>query len=120
MSTLITRSMDGNRVAGLIRESSDALEKSHIMKAKPCKLLMLFGYNSGGAQFLQLFDSATLPADGTVPSVAPIPIEAAKPFSIAIGICGIPFDTGLVVCNSSTAGTKTIGADDCWFTGILA
>ena len=71
------------------------------------------GYNSGAAQFLQVFDSSTLPADTAVPAVV-IAIAATSNFSIDFGVLGRGFVRGCVICNSSTGPTKTIGAANCW------
>ena len=93
---------------------SAALEASRIAKASAGVLYGISGYNSGGAQFLQLHDSATLPADTAVPAVV-YPIAATSAFSFDFGMHGMACNVGIVVCNSSTAPTKTIGAANCWF-----
>ena len=77
----------------------------------------LYGFTvnntNAAAQYIQVFDSVTLPADGAVPDVL---------FTIAgasdKGVLWLPprrFRRGIVICNSSTAGTKTIGSADCFF-----
>ena len=66
-----------------------------------------------GAQFVQVFDARDLPADGTVPL-----ISKSVPASDATGFLWIPprrFEAGLIICNSSTQGTKTLGSADCLF-----
>jgi|SRR6478752_1587987 len=105
-----------NPVSGTLVNSA-AYEASHILKNSPGTLITIFGYNSGGAQFIQLHNSATLPAEGAAP-VAVIPVAAASRFEITIPVSGIPFTTGIVVCNSSTGPTKTIGSADCYFTAV--
>lgn len=65
------------------------------------------------AQFLQVFDLAVLPADGTAPNIL---FQVGG--SSDKGVQWLPARKllqGLVICNSSTAGTKTIGAADCFF-----
>lgn len=69
---------------------------------------------NAAAQFLNVFDAATLPADTAVPLIAPkLPAADAQGFSY--GTNGREFLSGLVLCNSSTQATKTIGAADCFF-----
>lgn len=88
---------------------------SKIAKAQPGILFGLTGYNSSAsAQFIQLHNAATLPADTAIPEVL-IKVAAGSSFSLDYGKYGRWFDTGIIVCNSSTGPTKTIGSADCWF-----
>jgi hypothetical protein len=88
---------------------------SLIIKATPGTLKQVFGYNSAAAdQFIQLHDSATLPAEASVPEDVVI-ARAGSNFVIDFGESGKAFAAGITVCNSSTAPTKTIGAANCWF-----
>ncbi|MDT5061504.1 MAG: hypothetical protein QOH63_1963 [Acidobacteriota bacterium] len=111
--------LSGGAAAGASRVNSSALEASHILKASPGTLISLMGYNSkGSAQFIQLLDSATLPADAAVPALV-FTVPASSNFSVDVPITGLPFTAGIVVCNSSTAASKTIGSADCFFTGVI-
>lgn len=95
--------------------SSTAYEASRVIKASSGILFGISGYNSAAtAQFIQLHDAAALPADGAVP-VEVITVPAASNFSIDFGVHGKAFGLGIVVCNSSTGPTKTIGAANCFF-----
>lgn len=98
--------------------SSAAYEASKILKASAGKLISVSGYNSGATQFIQLFNSATLPANGVAPAKV-IAVPTGSNFSIDVPLTGIPFTAGIVICNSSTGPTKTIGAADCYFTAVI-
>jgi hypothetical protein len=80
--------------------------------------IVVYGFTAystkASSQFLNVFDANALPADTAVPL-----------FSFALGANsgvgfgwqpnGRQFQTGLVLCNSSTDATKTIGSVDCFF-----
>lgn len=105
--------------AGAVRVSSTALEASHILKASAGTLISIIGYSAkASAQFIQIHDSATLPADAAVPVVT-FTVPATGNFSLDVPITGMPFTTGIVVCNSSTSSTKTIGSADIFVTAVL-
>lgn len=94
---------------------STAYENAHVIKNAPGILIMLKGYNSGPDQWVQIHDAAALPADAVVP-LALQRVAAGDNFFFIIPVCGLPPTVnGLVVCNSTTGPTKTIGAADCWF-----
>lgn len=95
--------------------SSAAYEASRIAKAKSGVCYRITVYNSkGSAQFIQVHDSATLPADNAVPAVVQTVATVAN-LTIDFGRTGRFFSNGITVCNSSTGPTKTIGSADCWF-----
>jgi hypothetical protein len=68
----------------------------------------------GSAQFINVFDANTLPANAAVPLFS-APILANNVSALAFPSNGRRFKTGLVLCNSSTDATKTIGSADCFF-----
>jgi hypothetical protein len=78
---------------------------------------LLFGFtvysSNAAAQFILLFDSNTLPADGALPLI-PFPIGATQGAAFS-WTPGRSFSRGIVLCNSTTANSKTIGAADTWF-----
>ena len=93
---------------------SGGLAKSFVIPGQ----VLLYGFTVSStnvaAQFVQLFDAQTLPADGAVP----VTFLAVTTNAQARGYYGKPgrrFTGGIVLCNSSTAGTKTIGSADCLF-----
>jgi len=99
-----------------INSTSTVYEKSHVVSSGAARLFGVFGYNSGAAQFVLVFDVAgsLIPADGAVPTLI-IPAAATSAFSLYYGSVGRWFNGGIVLCNSSTGPTKTIGVADCWF-----
>lgn len=70
--------------------------------------------SKASSQFIQVFDLSALPADATVP-IFPLPVNANSQVSAYYGPMGRVFHQGLVLCNSSTATTKTLGSVDCFF-----
>ena len=94
-----------------------ALAASKVIKSSAGSLKSLSVYNSGAAQFILIMNTASLPANGTVTLLyPPIPIAAASVIMLEFSrplVAG----TGIVVCNSSTAPSKTIGSADCIFHG---
>ena len=93
--------------------TTTAYAASIIAKATAGTLYMITGYNSGPDQFMQIHDSATLPANAAVPKVIFL-VPAASNFSYDLGNYGRYFAAGITICNSTTGPTKTIGAANCW------
>lgn len=98
-----------------LNATSSAEEASKIIKARPGILYGLIVYNNNAAaQFIQLHDSATVPANGVVPVIV-FEIAAQTTRSLDFGENGRSFANGIVVCNSTTDTIKTIGGADCLF-----
>ncbi|MFZ4777748.1 MAG: hypothetical protein ACOYM3_20455 [Terrimicrobiaceae bacterium] len=97
------------------RENSTAYEISRVIQGSACTLATLSVDNSGPGQFIQLFDSATVPADGVAP-VWTFRIPAASSVAVDFGASGLPFTNGCAASNSTTGPTKTQGSANCFFT----
>lgn len=87
---------------------------SLVVKTGPGILYGFTVYSSkAGAQFIQVFDAASLPAEGAIPATV---FTVATTSNLGVNwLPGRTFLTGCVICNSSTGPTKTIGSADCWF-----
>jgi len=97
--------------------SGGGLVASRVISTTPIKLLSLIVLNTGGAQYIQLFETTTVPADSAVPVIPAVYVGANSTVQFDFGVFGIDFDA-LCVCNSSTAETKTIGSANCAITAI--
>jgi hypothetical protein len=80
--------------------------------------IVVYGFTvystNAAAQFLNVFDASTVPADSAVPLFS-WPLAAHNGAAFGFTPRGRQFQTGLVLCNSSTDSDKTIGAADCFF-----
>lgn len=95
--------------------NSNGERASLVVKAETGRLYGLVVYNnSANQQFIQLHDATSVPADGATPIVVfEVPTQTAR--TLDFGIRGRRFNKGIIVCNSSTDTTKTIGSADCVF-----
>lgn len=106
-------------VSGASIVASTAAAASLVIKASAGTLMSLVGYNGkASAQFIQVHNTTTVVADTAVP-IYSFTVPAVSNFSLDVPVSGSPFTTGIMVCNSSTQATKTIGSADCWFTAVI-
>jgi hypothetical protein len=76
--------------------------------AVPATWLEAVAWNgSGAAAYLMIFDSAALPADGTVPSVTAVAVGIGDTVSADVGPDGLTFVNGITIALSSTPLTLT-------------
>lgn len=99
--------------ASISTVDSAAYESSHVGKSSAGTFYGVWGHNSGPDQFIQIHNAASLPADTAVPKFTFL-VKALSPFYFEPP-SPVSFSTGIVVCNSTTGPTKTIGAANCWF-----
>lgn len=94
--------------------SSVALSSSIVVKSGRG---ILYGFTvlstDAASQFIQVFDAYALPADGAIPAVV-FTVGASSQLPVN-WIPGRVFQSGCVLCNSSTAATKTLGSANCFF-----
>lgn len=91
------------------------LENSRVVASGATQLYGFSGVNTkASAQFILVFDANAIPANGAVPDVV-LNAPASDNFWISWAPAWRDFSEGVILCNSSTAATLTIGAADCWF-----
>ena len=90
---------------------STAVESGHVLKASPGTLYFVT-VTVSAAGYLMLFNSAAVPADGTItPANAPVYLGQAGTYTIDYGPSGKTFSVGIAVAFSSTGPlTKTASA----------
>jgi hypothetical protein len=99
---------------GTLNATTTAAAASLVVKAGPGKVYRITVYNAkGSAQFIQIHDAVSLPAESAIPKVSAVVATVAN-LVLDFGPYGRTFSTGIVVCNSSTVAAKTIGSADCW------
>lgn len=102
-------------VKSLLYDDSVAASASEIVKAEAGTIFSITGYSARTtAQFIQLHNAAALPIDTAIPAVV-FKAQALSNFYYDFEELGRFCLNGIVVCNSSSISTKTIGSADCWF-----
>lgn len=96
--------------------ASTAVETNHVIKDAAGVVFVASMYNDNAAtRYLQFFDSHTLPADGVVPLLSfEVPTKTTRVID-SYAFRGKQFRIGIVVCNSTTGVSKTLGGADCLF-----
>jgi hypothetical protein len=81
--------------------SSTAAESCHVLKASPGLLMSVSGY-AGQAEFIQVFNTATAPADSSNPAPVAVGYAGAPGFWALNWTSPLSLSTGITVCDSST------------------
>lgn len=93
---------------------SASAEGSHVLKAAPGALLAIYVTSpAGAAGFILIFNSTTVPADGTVTPIECIPLTAGPSYAFANFAPQPPewYSTGISAAYSTTGCfTKTISS----------
>ena len=101
------------RNMGPLNAKTAAQAASLVVKSRPGILFGFIVYNNNvAAQWIQIHDAVSLPANATVPSMV-FEIAAQTARSIEFGQYGRTFAVGIVIANSTTDVTLTTGASDC-------
>lgn len=92
-------------------DSGTSYVASGVISTVPALLKGFNGFNSGPAQWLMLFNTIAVPADGQgCQKIFYIPATAGFVFDFGAGDESSYFNTGLCWANSTTSPTKTLGA----------
>lgn len=98
-------------------KAAGASVTSVVAKASGGTLYRVTIWNGNAAiRYAHIFDAASLPANGTAPTEPPHTLAvtgaSVDPVVIDFGPDGVFFPTGIVVANSTTQTTLTIGSAD--------
>lgn len=95
--------------------SSDTLLDKDVVYLKPVIVKEIRLTNAAAAtRYAQFFDSTAVPANGSVPTLLPVPVVAGATISISFPDGGRYFASGFSWCSSSTQATKTLAGADFW------
>lgn len=99
---------------------SGALAASGIIRATPGRLHQIVIVNTKNAQqYLQLFNTTTVPANGVAPNFPPILLQPNNLMTIIDNpTLGYLFTVGICWSNSTSRDTKTLGSADVWVHAI--
>lgn len=117
LSTAQLREFQDISASGVLprNKTSPALAASLVVKPNQGKLYGFSVSNTkASAQFYQLFDAASVPADNAIPIIS-FSVASGQSAGVYFGSTGRAFEQGIVLCNSSTQGSKTIGSADSLF-----
>jgi hypothetical protein len=94
--------------------ASPRLQASAVVKTGPGTFYSITMTNTNAAaRFLQVFDARDLPATGAIPLFSrSIPLGDSLTLTWTVGHT---FGVGLIVCNSTTAASLTLGTVDSLF-----
>lgn len=94
-----------------------AATNRRLVSSGPCKLYAVTGINSGPDQFIQVFQTNALPANGAVPVFSVI-VGGGQFYSFDFGTYGSDLDK-VFICCSTTTNTLTLGSSNVSITAII-
>jgi len=101
-----------------VRVIGDAgVTNRRLVSSAPCKLYAVTGINSGPDQFIQVFQTNALPANGATP-IFSVVVGGGQFYSFDFGTYGADLDK-VYVCCSTTTNTLTLGSSNVSITAIL-
>lgn len=107
--------------AGNCVARNTAAAASLLAKAATGTFVSLVGVNTGAAQYILVFDAAALPANADATALFRFAVAdgttTPQNFSLTFTF-GVPCNSGIVVCNSSTIASKTLGSANCYFSVV--
>lgn len=117
-STTYTTTLTESNARVLQTYDSQGVLVGENITTSPRVLVELTGVNnSGSTRYIMLFDADAVPANATVPKVAPIPVATGAAFTYTPPSGRLQFTTGITWASSSTFASLTItGAADVWLT----
>ena len=98
-----------------LNATSTVLSKSLTVKSGQGLLFGFSVFNSNAStQFVLVFDANTVPANGAT-AIGVFPVATISTVGVSFGTPGRWFRQGIILANSSTEPTLTLGSADCFF-----
>jgi hypothetical protein len=94
-----------------------SLTNKRLVSSTPCTLYAVTGVNSGPDQYLLVFETNALPANGSAAKIC-VPVLGAQFYSIDFSCYGAGLDKVYVAC-STTTNTLTLGSSNITVTAII-
>lgn len=112
------RPVSGDTTGWSRAKNAGALAASLVVKNSAGRLrLVRVTSTLASLQFLQVHNATALPSNGVTPEHV-VAIPASSSVVLDLGELGDYLSTGIVLTNSTTAATLTIGAGDCVFSAL--
>ncbi len=97
-----------------------ALVSTRIVSTGYCQLRSVFGYNNSTACYIQIHQSATVPADQAVPLIAYAAPANSNHYLIPGGAVAVDLSACTIVCSSTLATYTAIGGTTVTIQALIA